>query len=440
MSRVVAAALGWCLASVSVVGVSVADDWPQWMGPQRDNVWRESGVIDKFPADGPPVMWRTEIASGYAGPSVANGRVYVTDYVTGDNVKVGNFERKEFTGTERVLCLDAGTGELIWKHEYPVKYAISYPSGPRCTPLVHEGKVYTLGAEGNLICFDAASGAIRWQKNLPEEYQTKTALWGYASQPLIDGEKLICLVGGEGSHCVAFQKDTGKELWRTLSAPEQGYSPPVIFEVAGRRQLILFKPDAVAAVDPADGEPLWSVPYEATNGSVIMTPIRHGNLLYVAGYSNKNMLIELDTNKPGASIRWQNLSKQAMAPINVQPFRIDNVIYGYDQNGAMYAVEIETGKRIWQSNEALRSRRPPGSGTAFIVRQDDRFWLFTEKGELIIAQLSPEGYEEIDSVKLLEPSNVAFGRDVVWAAPAFANRSVFLRNDNEIIRVNLSAR
>src|SRR5687768_8864950 len=145
---------------------SHADDWPQWMGPKRDNVWRETGLLEKFPEGGARIVWRNPIAGGYAGPAVAGGKLYVTDYVTEDNVKVENFDRNTFTGNERVLCLNADTGKEVWKYEYPVKYTISYPAGPRCTPVVDEGKVYTLGAEGNLICFDAATGDIVWQKDL----------------------------------------------------------------------------------------------------------------------------------------------------------------------------------------------------------------------------------------------------------------------------------
>ena len=107
-----------------------ADDWPQWMGPKRDNVWRDEGILEAFPDDGPRVVWRVPVAGGYSGPAVADGRVYLTDYVTKENVKVDNFDRKQFSGTERVLCLDEATGKEIWKHEYPVRYRISYPAGP----------------------------------------------------------------------------------------------------------------------------------------------------------------------------------------------------------------------------------------------------------------------------------------------------------------------
>jgi len=231
----------------------LADDWPQWMGPKRDNCWREHGLLEKFPASGPHVMWRTPVAGGYAGPAVVGRKLFVTDYVTKENVRIDNFDRKVFTGIERVLCLNAESGKELWRYEYPVKYTVSYPAGPRCTPTADGNKVYTLGAEGNLICFETEKGAIVWQMDLPKLYGTKTAMWGYASHPLIDGNKLICVAGGKGTHAVALDKNTGKEIWRTLSSPEQGYSPPTIIETGGRRQLILARVDALTSVDPDSG-------------------------------------------------------------------------------------------------------------------------------------------------------------------------------------------
>ncbi|MBL4886745.1 MAG: PQQ-binding-like beta-propeller repeat protein, partial [Planctomycetaceae bacterium] len=133
---------------------------------------------------------------------------------SGRCLQVSDFDRKEFSGTERVLCLDEATGKEIWKHEYPVKYGMSYPAGPRCTPNVHQGKVYTLGGEGHLFCFDAKTGKVQWSKHLPVEYNAKTPLWGYAAHPLIDGNRLICIVGGEGSQAVAFDIDSGREVWK----------------------------------------------------------------------------------------------------------------------------------------------------------------------------------------------------------------------------------
>ena len=142
-----------------------AEDWPQWLGPNRDGVWNETGIIDNFPPNGPKVVWRAPIAGGYAGPAVANGKVYVSDYLTKADVTKETFERTDSKGQERVQCFSADKGELLWHHEYDCKYTISYPAGPRATPTVADGKVYTLGAEGNFLCLDAAKGAVLWSKD-----------------------------------------------------------------------------------------------------------------------------------------------------------------------------------------------------------------------------------------------------------------------------------
>lgn len=415
-----------------------ADDWPQWMGPGRDNVWRETGTVDTFPESGPPILWRAKVAGGYAGPAVADGKVYVTDYVTEDDVKVPNWNREEFTGNERVLCLDEATGKELWKYEYPVKYTISFPAGPRCTPSVHDGKVYALGAEGNLVCLDAATGEVVWSKNLQEEYHTKAALWGYAGSPLVDGERIICVVGGEGTHAVAFNLATGEEVWRALTSPEQGYSPPTIIEAGGVRQLMLLRPNAVTSVNPATGEEYWSVPYEATGNSIIMSPVQLGEYLYLGGYSDQNLLLKLASDQPAADVEWGNKSRHGISPINVQPIIAGETMYGFDQSGKMMAVALPSGERLWETTKPV-SERPVNSGTAFIVRQDDRFWLFNEHGEIIIAKLSPEAYEESARAKVIEPTNNAFNREVVWCMPAFANRHLYVRNDEECICVDLAA-
>lgn len=428
------------LLALLLTPIASADDWPQWMGPNRDNIWRETGIVGKFPEGGPKVLWRTKVAGGYAGPAVAAGRVFVTDYVTSDNVDTPNWDRKQFSGVERVLCLDESTGKPIWKHEYPVKYAVSYPAGPRCTPTIHEGKVYTLGTEGHLFCFDAESGKPTWKKQLRDDYETKTALWGYAGHPLIDGEKLICVVGGKGSHLVAFNKDTGAELWKTLTAKEQGYSPPTIIEAGGTRQLITTSAEFVASVDPESGKPFWQVPYQATSGSIIMTPIQFEDYLFVGGYNRKNLLVKLGRNQPTVEVVWQDEARKAISPVNVQPFRVGDVIYGANQSGQLLCFDIVTGKRLWESPEVFEkgARRPSGNSTAFIVQNQGRFVFFNERGELVLGKMSKEGYTEIDRAKVIEPSNRAAGRKVVWSAPAYANRHAYIRNDNELICVDLS--
>ena len=427
----------WLAATTLSATVTFADEWPQWMGPRRDNVWREDGLLDSFPAEGPKVLWRTALAGGYAGPAVAAGRVFVTDYVTDADVKVANFERKTSSGTERVLCLDEATGKQLWKHEYPVTYTIAYPAGPRCTPTVDGDRVYTLGAEGNLCCLETADGKVIWSRDLKADYATKAALWGWASHPLIDGDRLVCVVGTDVAHAVAFDKLTGKELWRAGKAPEQGYSPPTIIEVGGRRQLVFMKPDGIYAVEPETGRPIWESPYNADNGSIIMAPVQVGDYLYVGGFQEKNLLLKLAADGSGVEVVWRNKPKHGISAVNVQPFAADGHIYGFHEKGDLRAIAIPDGNVVWKGGGPL-GERPQGSGTAFIVRQADRYWMFTEAGDLVIAKMSPEGYSETARAHLLEPTNTAFGRNVVWCGPAYADRSVFVRNDKEIIRVSLA--
>ena len=286
-------------AAWSSTVAATADEWPQWMGPNRDNVWQEQGVLARFPESGPRVVWRVPIAGGYAGAAIAGGRVYVCDYVTDAEVKIANFERKTSTGNERVLCLDEETGEVLWKHEYPVTYTIAYPAGPRCTPTVYGGYVYTLGAEGDLLCFEATTGKVIWARDLKQDYATKAALWGWANHPLVDGDRLVCIVGTDVAHAAAFNLKTGAEVWRAGKAPEQGYVPPSIIEAAGVRQLVLVKPNGVYAVEPETGKLLWETPYDADNGSIIMTPVRSGDFLYVGGYQGKNLLLKLRGDTAG---------------------------------------------------------------------------------------------------------------------------------------------
>jgi outer membrane protein assembly factor BamB len=431
----IVAALSLAVAASASV---LADDWPQWMGPQRDNEWREAGVIERFPDDGPRILWRTPIAFGFAGPAVAHGRVFVMDYVTDDNVRIGNFERSESSGTERFLCLDEKTGDLLWKREYPVTYTVSYPAGPRCTPVVDDGKVYGLGAEGELSCVDIASGDVVWSINLAQKYGGKSALWGYANHPLIDGPRLIVIAGGEGSHAVALNKNTGEEIWRTESSKERGYSPPTIIEAGGVRQLILVQPEDIVSVNPETGKEYWRETFNADNGCVIMSPVKVGDLLFVGSHMQKSVLLKLASDQPGAEIVWRDKGKDAISPVNSQPFAVDGVLYGLNQNGALRAIDLAAGKQLWETPQPL-GERPLSSGTAMIVRHGDRFWMFTEAGELVIARMSPEGFEEIDRAKVIEPTNVSTGRDIVWSMPAFANRRAYIRNDKEIICVDLAA-
>jgi outer membrane protein assembly factor BamB len=432
-------------ALVAIVPVLHADDWPQWMGPKRDGVWRETGILDKFPKDGPRVLWRTKVNWGYAGPAVADGLVYVTDFVTDvDLLKRNPFDTKtKVAGKERILCLNARDGKEVWMHEYDCPYGISYAFGPRCTPTVVDGKVYALGAEGNLLCLDAKKGTVLWSKDFKKEYGAKTPFWGYSGHPLVDGKKLICVTGGKGGVARAFDKDTGKEIWKSLEARELGYAPPTMIEAGGKRQLLIWHGESINAVEPETGKPYWSVPLSPATFMSIMAPRQHGEFLFAGGRSsspgsNTSVLLKLASDKPEVTEVWKGARDRGVGPINMTPYLEDGVIYGIDSPGTLFAVDIQNGKRLWGTTVPVTGaeKKPAGSGTAFLIKNGDRF--FSETGHLILAKLSRKGYDEIDRWKMLDPSGITFGRKIVWSHPAFADKCVFARNDKEIICVSLA--
>ncbi len=415
-------------------------------GPNRDAVWREGGIVERFPANGPPVCWRTPIGSGYSGPVVSGGRVYVTDrqLARGTNNPAEPSRQGPVHGGERVLCLDERSGSLLWERAYECAYTVSYPAGPRVAPLVNGGRVFTLGAEGNLFCLEATNGAVVWSRDLKKDYGVKAPQWGFAGHPLLDGNRLICLVGGAGTTAVAFDKDTGKEVWRALSAAEPGYSSPVIYEAGGTRQLILWHPEAVNSLNPATGEVYWSVPFSSRTGLCVATPRKLGDLLLVSAFYNGSLMLRLDPDRPAATAVWRTQKATEMQTTHLNaiictPFLEDGYIYGVCSYGQLRCLKADTGARLWETFKATTAGSPVRWANAFLIKNGNRFFLFNEGGNLIIARLTPRGYEEISRAHVLEPANADPGRHVVWSHPAFANRRMYARNDKEIICVDLAA-
>jgi outer membrane protein assembly factor BamB len=418
-----------------------ADDWPQWLGPQRDGVWRETGILATFPKDGPVVRWRQKISAGYAGPAVAQGKVFVMDRILGEGVKnpadfIPMYQRKGIKGNERVLCYGEADGKLLWKREYDCPYTVSYPLGPRTTPVISDGKVYTLGTEGHLFCLDTGTGKVLWGRDLRQDYKVKAPLWGFSAHLLLDGQRLISMVGGKGSTVVAFDKNTGKELWRALSASEPGYCPPMIYQAGGKRQLIVWDADALSGLDPETGKVYWSQPAAPQQGMSIATPRMVGNELFITGYPRLAMMLRLHTDRPSVEVLWKNSMPRGLFAVFGTPFFEDGHIYG-SSNGQFGCIKAADGERVWETTAPNGGKKAP-SGDVFIVKNGNRFFLAAEKGDLIIARLSPKGYEEVSRAHLLEPTSKAFGRDVVWSHPAFANRCLFARNDQEILCVSLA--
>jgi outer membrane protein assembly factor BamB len=442
-------------ASTFVSAASRADDWPQWLGPQRDGVWRENDLLERFPKSGPKERWRTPIGSGYAGAAVAGGRVYVTDRVlAGGAANPKNpFSRSPVNGQERVLCLDEATGKIIWSHAYDCKYEISYPAGPRTTPVVQDGKVYTLGAMGHLFCLDADKGLVLWSKNFVNDFAADPPMWGFAAHPLLDGQKLICLVGGKAGLVVAFDKDTGKELWHALDNPQIGYCPPMIYQVGKTRQLIIWHPGGVNGLDPESGKVYWSFPWKLDQSSMsIATPRFDDGVLFVTSFYRGAVSLRLDADKPRASVEWRSKNwnrnnemssrTDGIQSIMCTPFMRDGYVYGVCSYGQLRAIKAHTGERMWETFQATTGEETRW-GNAFLVAQGDRFILFNEKGDLIIARLNPSGYGEISRAHIIEPLTPApwqKPRLVVWSHPAFADKCVFVRNDKEIVCVSMAAR
>lgn len=420
-----------------------AADWRGWMGSQRDGVYRETGIVDEIPAAGLPIKWRKPVALGYAGPAVAGGKVFVFDYLTKSGKAFNDpGKRAQLDGQERLTALDAVTGKRLWQHAYDCPYSVSYPAGPRCTPTIDGDHVYTLGSEGDLKCLQIADGEVVWHRQFKRDFGAKVPIWGFTSHPLVDGQLLYCMVGGAGQGVVAFDKKTGDVRWKALDA-KAGYCPPTIVTAGDTRQLIIFHPEAIESLNPEDGSKYWDVPIKPSYEMSIARPVVEGNLMFASAIHNEAVLIKLDDSRPAAEEIWRGEPKSALHSGNATAMFVGGVIYGTDCNvGSLIAVDSKNGSRLWETFEATKpgERRFIKHGTAFVTRigDTDRYLLMSETGELLMAKLTRDGYQGLGRFQVVEPTNESFGRPVVWSHPAYANRTAYIRNDKEIVAVDLS--
>ncbi len=437
-----------------------AKDWPQWRGTERLGLWTETGLLEEFPDDGLTVKWRVPVNGGYAGPAVADGRVFVLDYV--------ETEARVMNGTERLLALDEETGDVLWSHEWDTTYRMlmfTYATGPRATPTVDGDRVYVTGSTGLILCLNVETGAVIWQKDTVEEYDTNIPVWGTSTAPLVDGDRVIFLVGGEPDALVmAFDKHTGNEVWRAIeSRTEMGYHQPSIIEAGGARQLIVWHPRGLSSLNPETGALYWEEEFRGRANMTVADAVMSGPYLFVSGFYSGSLMMRLDQDRPAATSLWRGENNRILEDgievaestglhsVMTTPLIVGDYIYGIGSHGQVRGLLAETGERIWEA-EGLTTRNRWGS--AYFVKHEDRYFVYNENGDLIIAQFSPEGYVELDRTHLLEPtSRSGYGgtrgasrarhgdsdRLVVWAHPAFANRHLVLRNDEEIIRVSMDA-
>jgi len=408
-----------------------SQDWPDWRGPNRDGVWETSGIVEQFDAKVLTPEWSVPIGPGYSGPTVSQGRVYVTD----------RLERP--AQAERVLCFDEQTGEEIWTYQYDCVYEnVGYPAGPRASVVVNDGKAYSLGTMGHLFCFDAATGSVLWQRDLYTEYDMNMPIWGIAATPLVVDDKLIVHVSGSQNACVvAFHKETGQEIWRNLD-DRAGYSAPILIEKRGVRVLVNWTEHSLSGLDPDTGELYWRFPWRTGSGMSIATPVLYKDHIFVSAFYSGSLMVKVGEDYTTAEKVWQREGESerntdALHCVMNTPVILDDFIYGVDSYGELRCLEFSTGDRVWEDLTAVNKDR---WANIHFIQHGDQTWMFNEHGELLITRLSPSGLEEISRTKLIEPTRKQLPRGVTWSHPAFANKHIFIRNDERLVCADLSAK
>ncbi len=448
MRKMLTAGCATALAMTAVAVVS-ADDWPQWRGPERLAVWQEAGIVEELPEQ-LQVAWSTPLRAGYSGPAVADGRVFITDWAEDP-------DSRTLDGTERALALDEQTGEVLWTREWQTSYrmlSVAYAVGPRATPTVDGDRVYVVGGTGRLFCLDVATGRVLWEKDYVAEYGTSVPTWGIVSAPLVDGDRLITVVGGEpDALVVAFDKHTGEEIWRAIEVTsEMGYAQPIIYEAGGARQLIIWHPQALASLDPVTGELYWEQPWEVGMGVTVATPVRSGDYLLVSQFFYGSLMVRLSQDRPAATHLWQGQARSELPgetdtihAMVTTPVISGDYVYGVDSYGELRGLDARTGRRLWMSPDMTAQAR---WSTAFLVQHEDRYFVNNDDGDLILARFTPQGYVELGRTRLIEPTGSSGTRTphgriearlINWSHPAYANGHIVHRNDRRIIRASLRA-
>ncbi len=418
--------------AIVVVTAAYADDWPQWRGPKRDGVWRETGIVETLPADQIPLVWKVPVGPGYSGPTVAGDLVYVTDRVSSPEQG------------ERVLCVNAKTGEKVWDYPYPRRYEISYPAGPRACVTIQDGLAFALGAMGDMHCFEAKTGELVWKRDLLADYEIKMPIWGISAAPLVDGDQVILHIGGKGACIVSLEKKTGKELWKALN-DRASYSAPIMIQQAGQKVLLCWTGDHVAALNPKDGEVHWKHEFKPKNMVIgISTPVLEGDKVFVTSFYDGSLMLKLAGDKLAAEQVWRKRGAdeqhtEALHSIIATPVMLGDHVYGVDSYGELRCLDANTGERIWEDRTATPRERWSNIHT---VQNGDRFFMLNDVGELLIAKLSPKGFEEISRSKLLEPTTAQLSRrggsGVTWSHPAYAHKHVFARSDEVLVCASLA--
>ncbi len=390
-------------------------DWPQWRGPNRDGLSFEKSIIDHWPEKGPEVLWRVSVGEGYSGVAISNGRLF------------SMWDEREF---QYLVCMDPRNGKEIWRHKIGSSYKDSWGNGPRSTPVVDDTIVFVTSAHGRLHAVNVSDGKQLWIHDLPAEYGGRIPDHGYSSSPLVEGDKLFVEVGGKkGYSFVAFNKINGEVVWQTQT-DEPSYSSPIAVTINKTRQIVFLSAAGLFSLSSEDGSLYWRYDWEArcpatkfpTNTA---TPIfiAPDKIFISVGYGTITGASVVRLQKQGEEFSVEEIwkSKAMKNVINSSVF-YGKHIYGFDNN-VLACVDALTGEKKW---------RIRGFQRGSLIAADGHLIVLGERGKLSLVEASPVKFKEISSVQILD--------GICWTNPSLANGKLYLRNQKEIVCLNLSGK
>ncbi len=404
------------LLPVLVTGLAVllaGADWPQWRGPERDDVSRETGLLKSWPKAGPDLLWTMDAAgTGYSGPAVVGDRLYLP----------GGDGKNEF-----VTAVDVNTGKKVWSANIGAFYHNGYGSGPRSTPTVAGDLMVALSADGDLCCLDRDGGTVKWSMSLKDSgIGGNQPNWGYSESPLVDGEQVVCTPGGSKGTLAAFDRHTGKLLWQSKGlTDEAGYSSIVVAEIGGVRQYVQQTMSGVVGVSPADGQLLWRYPRREYRTAVIPTPVVHDGLVYAtAGYGAGAALLKFD--RPDGKFIVKNLyddtARRVMDNKHGGVVAVDKYVFGWSDSagGKWVCQELLSGKALWRSGALGRGSLTCADGHLYCYSETD--------GTCVLVPASDKGWQEHGRFTIpRHPASREFANNV-WTHPVVANGKLYLRD------------
>jgi outer membrane protein assembly factor BamB len=380
-------------------------DWPQWRGPNRDDVSKETGLLKKWPAGGPKRVWVNEDAGlGYSGFSVVGGKLYT----------MGLYDAEE-----KVICLDTATGKKVWESPVGAIYKNGWGDGPRTTPTVAGGMVYAIGGNGDLVCVNAESGKQVWTVSLTKDLGGQLQGWGYTESPLVDGDLVIVTPGGRKGALAALNAKTGKVEWQTSDVAENAqYASVIPIDHGGQRQYVQLLMKSILGVSQK-GKVLWKSDFPGAT-AVIPTPIFNDGQVYVAaGYGVGCKAVKLD----GSSVT-DVYSNTNMVNHHGGVVLIDGLLYGHSDKGGWTCQDFKTGEIVWQDR---------GIGKGAVTSADGMLYCLSEDtGTVALVEVSKKGWEEKSSFKLEATSSQRNPKGKIWTHPVISNGKLYLR-DQEFI-------